>query len=183
MSDTSKHRRRIDRVLESDFTEQLNGVPVEELRSRRQMLDDLDTELSYYRRMLHGKLDLLDFELRRRSGEETRSLIEALPEILADPPSARTSNPLDKELSLDLPDLAGEGRRAVDQALSDDFLARLPFLEDDELTSVRDSLAKTEKSVSDQRRAVHDAHDAITGELTQRYREGVADADELLSPS
>jgi len=48
------------------------------------MCDDLEGELSYYRRLLHGRLDLLNFELRRRSGEETRSLIEALPEILAD---------------------------------------------------------------------------------------------------
>ena len=182
MSDSSQHRRRIDRVLDADFTDALGTVDVEELRARRQMLDELDTEPSYYRRMLHGKLDLLDFELRRRTGEETRSLIEALPEILADPPSAKTSNPLDRELSLELPELAGEGRRAVDQALSDDFLARLPFLDDDELTAVREGLAATERTVSDQRRAVHDAHDAITGELTQRYREGVADADELLSP-
>lgn len=147
------------------------------------MLDALDTELSYYRRMLHGKLDLLDFEVRRRNGEESRSLIEALPEILADPPSARTSNPLDRELSLDLPELAGEGRRAVDQALSDDFLARLPFTDDDELTTIRDSLSSTEQLVSEQRRAVHDAHDAITAELTKRYRDGIADADELLSSS
>lgn len=147
------------------------------------MLDALDTELSYYRRMLHGKLDLLDFEVRRRNGEESRSLIEALPEILADPPSARTSNPLDRELSLDLPELAGEGRRAVDQALSDDFLARLPFTDDDELTTIRDSLSSTEQMVSEQRRAVHDAHDAITAELTNRYRDGIADADELLSSS
>ena len=47
------------------------------------MCGELDVELSFYRRMLHGRMDLLSFELRRRSGEETRSLMEALPEILA----------------------------------------------------------------------------------------------------
>ena len=57
------------------------------------------------------------------------------------------------------------------------------MLDDAELASIRDSLSETEKTVSDQRRAVHDAHDLITGELTRRYRDGIADADELLSHS
>ena len=176
-----QHRRRIDRVLDPEFTEALASIDVTELRERRQLLDVLDTELSYYRRVLHGRIDLLDFELARRSGTETRSLIEALPEILADPPSGRTSNPLDRELPVEAPELAGEGRREVDKALGDDFLARLPTLEDEDLASIRDSLSATERTVSEQRRAVHDAHDLITTELTRRYRDGLADADELLS--
>jgi hypothetical protein len=177
----SQQRRRIDLALDPDFIADLESVGVEELRDRRQLLDVLDTELSYYRRILHGRMDLLDFELRRRNGTESRSLIEALPEILADPPSGKTSNPLDRELPVEPPELAGEGRRDIDQVLGDDFLARLPMLDDSELASIRDSLGETEQTVSDQRRAVHDAHDLITGELTRRYRDGLADADELLS--
>ena len=133
-------RRRIDRVLDPSFTDEIASLPVGELRERRQLLDVLDTELSYYRRILHGRLDLLDFELRRRAGTETRSLMEALPEILADPPSGKTTNPLDRELPVETPPHAGEGRREVDRALSDDFLARLPMLDDGELASIRDSL-------------------------------------------
>lgn len=178
---TPQQRRRIDRVLDPSFTADVEEAEVDDLRERRQLLDALDTELSYYRRILHGRLDLLDFELRRRSGAETRSIIEALPEILADPPSARTTNPLDKELPLDTPELAGAGRREVDHALADDFLSRLPMIGDIELEAIRESLTETEAIVSEQRRAVHDAHDLITGELTKRYRDGIADADELLS--
>ena len=179
----SPHRRRIDLALDPEFITDLETVDVPELRERRQLLDILDTELSYYRRILHGRMGLLDFELRRRSGLETRSLIEALPEILADPPSGKTTNPLDKELPVEPPELAGAGRRSIDQVLGDDFLSRLPMLDDAELASIRDSLSETEQTVSDQRRAVHDAHDLITGELTRRYRDGLADADELLSHS
>lgn len=179
----SQQRRRIDLALDPEFIADLETVDVVELRERRQLLDILDTELSYYRRILHGRMDLLDFELRRRSGAESRSLIEALPEILADPPSGKTTNPLDKELPLDPPELAGAGRREIDHVLGDDFLARLPMLDDAELASIRDALSETEQTVSDQRRAVHDAHDLITGELTRRYRDGLADADELLSHS
>ena len=176
-----QQRRRLDRALDPEFIADLDTVAISELRERRQLLDVLDTELSYYRRILHGRMDLLDFELRRRSGAESRSLIEALPEILADPPSGKTTNPLDRELSVETPELAGAGRREIDHALRDDFLARLPTLEDAELAAIRDSLAATERTVSEQRRAVHDAHDLITGELTRRYRDGLADADELLS--
>ncbi|MCL1593348.1 MAG: hypothetical protein M3132_03220 [Actinomycetia bacterium] len=179
----TQHRRRIDQVMDTDFTSALDSIALDDLRARREMLDDLDTELSYYRRILHGRLDLLDFELRRRSGAETRSILEALPEILADTPSGKTTNPLDKALSLDLPELAGTGRREIDQALDDNFLAKLPMLDTDDLTRIRDSLTTTEAAVSDQRRAVYDAHDLITAELTRRYRDGSASPDELLTTS
>ena len=177
----TQQRRRVDQVMEESFTDDIEDISIDDLRSRRVICDDLDTELSYYRRMLHGRMDLLDFELRRRSGEETRSLIEALPEILADSPSGRTSNPLDRELSLDLPKLAGQGSREVDQALSDGFLAHLPTTETAELRSIRELLSETEQIVSTQRRAVYDAHELITGEITRRYRDGSASPDEFLA--
>ncbi|MDK1018232.1 MAG: hypothetical protein QGD89_02340 [Actinomycetota bacterium] len=176
-------RRRIDRVTDPAFTTDLEALPLDDLRSRRAVCDDLDTELSYYRRMIHGRLDLLNFELRRRSGEETRTLIEALPEILADAPSGKTSNPLDRERSLDLPELSGASRRSVDHALTGGFLANLSSISTDDLQDIRDDLSEAERAVSKQRRAVYDAHDLITGELTRRYREGTASADELLSSS
>jgi hypothetical protein len=176
-----QQRRRIDQVMDESFTADIEDISIDDLRSRRVICDDLETELSYYRRMLHGRMDLLDFELRRRSGEETRSLIEALPEILADTPSGRTSNPLDRGLSLDLPALAGGGKREVDQALSDGFLTHLPTTGTDELRNIREVLSETESTVSTQRRAVYDAHDIITAEITRRYREGSASADEFLS--
>lgn len=177
----SQKRRRIDQVTDESFTAGVSEVSIDELRSRRTVCDGLDTELSYYRRMIHGRLDLLDFELRRRSGDETRSLIEALPEILADSPSGRTSNPLDRELSLDLPELAGAGKREVDDALSDGFLAHLPTTETTELEHIRSVLIDTEKVVSTQRKAVYEAHDIITSEIARRYRSGSTTADEFLS--
>ena len=81
-----------------EFSSDLDEVTLDELRRRRHLCDELDSELSYYRRMLHGRMDLLAFEIRRRSGEETRSLIEALDEILADEvrakgPAARRGEP------------------------------------------------------------------------------------------
>jgi hypothetical protein len=153
-------------------------VPLAELRERRVLCEELNTELSYYRRVLHGRLDLLGFELRRRSGEETRSLIEALPEILSDrndPP--REAMP--KSLPIALPD-EGERRRSIDRVLDDDFLTHLPAISDDELARIDDALGEMEREISAQRRTVHGALDAILEELTRRYRDGTASVDELL---
>ncbi len=91
-------RRRIDEVVDPAYTADLESLSMDQLRERRAVLDDLDTELSYYRRMLHGRMDLLSFELRRRSGEETRSLIEALPQILATGVGGTHRSPIPKEL-------------------------------------------------------------------------------------
>ncbi len=119
--------------------------------------------------------------MRRRSGEETRSLIEALPEILSDgdaPP--RESVP--KTLPIELPE-TGTGRRAIDRVLDDDFLAHLPSVDDAELADIEAELNEVEETVSHQRRSVHDALDAILEELTRRYRDGTASVDELLQQS
>lgn len=181
-----EQRRRIDRVADPDFTEGLADLPMDELRARRAMCDELDTELSYYRRILHGRMDLLAFELRRRTGEETRSLIEALPEILAD---AEASAPppkgegLPRELPIEAPQFAGEGRRTIDRALGDDFLAHLPTLDAGELENVQGLLAETEREISKQRRKVYEAYEQLTAEITRRYREGLADPAALLDRS
>ena len=151
---------------------------MEVLRERRRMCDDLDGELSYYRRLLHGRLDLLNFELRRCSGEETRSLMEALPEILADGEEpAREAMP--KSLSIELPDM-GERQRAIDRVLDDDFLTHLPSVDEAELTAIEADLSAIAEEVSAQRRAVYDALKVILEELTRRYRDGLATVDELL---
>jgi hypothetical protein len=123
-------------VSEASFTADLDNLALDELRERRRVCDDLNSELSYYRRLLHGRLDLLGFELRRRSGEETRSLIEALPEILADSGEPHRES-MPKNLPIELPDM-GERRRAIDRALDDDFLAHLH----DALTAILEELTR-----------------------------------------
>jgi hypothetical protein len=152
---------------------------MEELRNRRRVLDDLDTEFSFYRRMLHGRMDLLSFEMKRRSGEETRTLIEALPQILADGIDGPNRNTIPKDLSLTLPELSGAGNRSIDRVLGDGFLAHLPSLEDGELEKIQTALTEAEHEISTQRRSVYDVHDRINAEITRRYRDGLADATDL----
>jgi hypothetical protein len=175
----TKSRRRIDLIRSPDFVADLGDIGIDELRRRRRTCDELDTELSYYRRLLHGRMDLLSFELRRRSGEEERTLIEALPEILAGA-TPSTAPIVGRPLDIEPPEHAGGGRRAIDQVLGDDFLVRLGDIDLGELEEIQTALTEAEAEISDQRRAVFEVHDAVQRELTRRYREGIADPRALL---
>jgi hypothetical protein len=75
----SDKRRRIDIVLEPEYLLDLADVSLDDLRQRRSTTEDVEAQISYYRRLIHGRMDLLNFELRRRGGEEERTLLEALP--------------------------------------------------------------------------------------------------------
>lgn len=182
----SQNRRRIDTVRDPEFVAELATLAPADLRARRALCDELDTELSYYRRLLHGRLDLLRFELRRRRGEETRSLIEALPEILAGPGGGETvteTSPLpgqSRNLSIEPPEIPSTGRREVDRVLEDDFLTHLPTIEDSDLEAILAELVEIEAEVSDQRKDLYGVYERIQEELANRYRNGSADVGEVL---
>lgn len=170
----TEQRRRLDTVLDPDFVEGLESVDLEELRSRRQVADEVETELSYYRRLLHGRMDLLHFEQRRRRGEETRTLIEALPEILGANETVGGSGGgrMTQTLAPDLPDV---GRREIDRVLEADFLTRLTTLSEQEVDEVVTSLEEVEQDVSRHRRSVQRVFDTLQAEIAARYRDGRAE--------
>ncbi|MGD2051286.1 MAG: hypothetical protein PVI35_02315 [Acidimicrobiia bacterium] len=170
-------------MLDPEFVADVEQVPLDELRARRKLCDELDTELSYYRRLLHGRMDLLAFEMRRRAGDEDRSIIEALPEILtgSDADSAQR-DAVPKALPIDPPETPHTGRRSVDRVLGDDFLTHLPGIANNELEDIQAALTEMEREVSRQRRGVYEAHELIHAELIRRYRDGLATVDELLQP-
>lgn len=168
-------------MLDPEFLGSIDEIPIDELRRRRGICDELDSELSYYRRLLHGRMDLLSFEMRRRSGEESRTLIEALPDILADSDGETAPHfMVPKTLPVEPPDIPIEGRRSIDRVLGDDFLAHLPEIEDEELRSIQETLTDAERMISTQRRAVYEVLEILTGEVARRYRDGLASVTELL---
>ena len=178
---TDTNRRRIDQIRSPEFTDGLGELGIDALRDRRAMCDSLDVELSYYRRMLHGRMDLLAFEVRRRAGEEEQTLLEALPQILA---AGGYSNPrglAERSVPVEVPEIPSPGRRLVDRALDDGFLARLPSMSDQDLRATAGFLEEVETDVSKQRKTVHAALDRLQDELARRYREGLADPGELLT--
>jgi hypothetical protein len=164
-------------MLDPDYLTDLQTAALAELRDRRRMADEVETELSFYRRLLHGRIDLLAFELSRRTGEETRSLIEALPEVLG--AGERAGGQQHRVPQVLAPDLPEERRRHIDRVLDDDFLSRLPECAAEELSDIQAVLTDTEQEISTSRKAVQNVFDSIQAEIMRRYKEGQVDPDEL----
>lgn len=166
-------RRRIDQVLDPEFVSDLEEVDLDELRARRRLARDVENELSYYRRLLHGRLDLLAFEQRRRSGEETRSMIDALAEILADPPADRMGQV--RHIDTDLPPLPDVGKRDIDVVLGNDALLHLDDVDGPALAAAMVSLEEMADEISERRRLVQSVEDALSEVVARRYRESAED--------
>ena len=169
-------RRRLDQVLDPEFVSDIDEIELEELRERRQMAVDVEKELSYYRRLLHGRLDLLRFERRRRSGEETRTLIESLAEILSDPSRGEGHDPRRTLLDTDLPPMPETGRREVDAVLGDDVLANLDTMDDDGISAALETVQAIEREISDKRHQVQQVADLLSAQIAERYRSGTTES-------
>jgi hypothetical protein len=169
-------RRRLDQVLDPEFVSDIDEIELDELRERRQMAVDVEKELSYYRRLLHGRLDLLRFERRRRSGEESRTLIESLAEILSDPTRGDGHDPRRTILDTDLPPMPETGRREVDAVLGDHVLANLDTVDDDGIAAALGTVQAIEREISDKRHQVQQVADLLSAQIAERYRSGTSES-------
>src|SRR5450756_452533 len=61
--------RRLDRVLAADYLAGLERRPLGDVRSLRREAEQEETDLSYTRRLIHGRIDILRAEQRRRTGD------------------------------------------------------------------------------------------------------------------
>lgn len=162
-------RRRIDIVLEPEYLDGLSNLDLDELRRRRVTAEDVEAQISYYRRLLHGRMDLLDFEQRRRRGEEERSILDALPEILAKGMILGTEPTL-KHIETMPPLPSVTGRRLIDKIMDDGVLTSLPELTDEEIAEALERLREVESELSVQRRQLHQVIDTLQEEMVSRYR-------------
>jgi hypothetical protein len=179
---TQGRHRRIDRVLAEDYLEGLQTLPLEQVRSLRKEAEQEEVDLSYLRRVLQGRLDILRAELARRSGDGG-DLVDALPSILADDHAATPSpRGLGRHATLE-PSRADSHRRHVEQLIADVDLSNPEAHDDASLRRVLETLEHEEQKVSDKRRQVQTVMDACTAEITRRYREGEADVSDLLPSS
>jgi hypothetical protein len=171
-------KRRIDRILASDFLAGLESKSMPDVRAMRADAEEEESSLSYERRLLQGRIDILEAELGRRSGGGA-SLLELLPQILADEaPSSRGAYPRrDPTPPTDRP------KRRVERLISDDTLTNLAALSDEAVRAVITTLREAEGEVSASRRHVQQILDRIQAEIARRYKSGEADpADILVGP-
>lgn len=123
-------RRRIDRVLAPGFATELDRLPLTDLRQRRNDAAQEETDLSYLRRLLHARIDIVKAEQRRRSSGDQGSLVDQLKHILADESVGRRGRhqPLEPSRTTE------RSRRQIDALVSDAGLSDVGARSDDELT-------------------------------------------------
>jgi hypothetical protein len=71
-------QRRIDRVLDPRFTDRVDQLGLAELPARREEAEAEEAEVSYLRRLLQGRLDILRAELARRYRDGTAQVSQLL---------------------------------------------------------------------------------------------------------
>jgi hypothetical protein len=171
-------RRRIDHVLGPDFVTDLESVDLDDVRARRREAEQEEADLSYVRRMLQGRMDILRAELSRRSGRGDEKIVDHLSRILSD--TGRADHGLGRFLTVE-PSRVDEHRRAVEQVIADVGVSDVSGRSDDDLRHALERLEEFEHSVSEARQKVQKVMDALTTEITRRYRTGAANVDDLLA--
>jgi hypothetical protein len=175
-SDTQPSSRTA-RVLEASFTEGLEDLSTDEVRSRRnEALAERDYQ-SYLRRLIQARQDFLDQEQGRRiEGGEPRALVDRLIDVLALGPQGGSRG---EALRLQIPpaDIAA-AERQMRKVLGPSDLAEPEAMSDPELAKALESLRGAERDVSEARSAVFAVHDRLQDELKRRYR---LDPSEILT--
>ena len=63
----TEHVRRIDRILAPEYLDGLDGRRLDELRAMEREALEVETEISYVRRLAQGRIDILAAESDRRA--------------------------------------------------------------------------------------------------------------------
>lgn len=171
-------RRRIDQVLADGFATGLPDLDLDVLRARRREAEQEEADLSYIRRMLQGRMDILRAELARRADGSGDTIVAHLSEVLAD--AGRSDHGLGRFLRVE-PSRVDEHRRVVEQVIADVGVSDVENHSDDELRASLGRLEGFERGVSEDRRRVQHVMDALTKEVADRYKNGSASVDDLLA--
>jgi hypothetical protein len=172
----------LDRILDPSYLGDLKARSMNEVRAMRAECQEVETGLSFLRRLVQGRLDIVGVERQRRrdGGEpgELSTLISELPEILADRTRAPGVGRLPQLLApgeID-PDL----EQRLETIVAGHDVESLPELSDENLGQLHDDLEALERDVSSYRRQLFDRIDALQAEITRRYRTGEASVESLL---
>ena len=174
----------IEQLLDPGFVDGIANLEMSELRGRRDQCQHASDTLSYLRRLVQGRLDLVHDELERRhSGGERRDLSEIVEElkrgeILGE--GTRTDGFGRLPQSFSPADADGWIAAELDAALPADLLASLPDIPESDLADVAEKLERIERRVSDQRAELHTRTDAFQEEIVRRYKTGEASVESLL---
>lgn len=171
--------QRTDSALPADPPEHdLSVLRLPQLRALRREAQRDEADLSYVRRLLQGRIDILRAELARRGGlAAPAGVVERLPEILTDAPARQRSSA--RHVTVGTPH-GEEYRRLAAEMLSEVELSDLEARTDEELGAGMGRLVRYEQQVSRRRQQLQRTADDCSAEIARRYREGEAQVDDLL---
>lgn len=174
-------RRRIDRVLAPDYAEGLGRLRLAEVRARRDEAAQEETDLSYLRRILHARIDIVRAEQRGRREGTTTPVLDKLASILAD--NALGPAKGSGRFQTVEPSRAEEHRRSTEVLVADVVLSDVTSRSDEQLDSALAAYTAEESSVSQRRREVQKVMDALNAEIGSRYARGEASVADRLAES
>ena len=169
----------VDALLDPAFLEDATRRSMTEVRTLRRQAEQEEVNLSYTRRLLQGRLDIVRRELQRRAEHDGRSLVDLLPEILAEK-GRGPAHGLGRHQTVQ-PAAPEEYETWVNSLTRGVDLSAVPELSDADLEQAARSLAAAEVSLSERRRGVQQVMDGLAAELGRRYRNGEADVAALLA--
>jgi hypothetical protein len=172
--------RRIDRVLAEDYLSGLSQAPLADVRTLRDEAEQEEVDLSYIRRLIQGRMDIVRAELNRREGNDSGgSLVDNLAQTLADEPRSPARG-LGRHTTVE-PSRVDSHRRYVEALVADVDLTDTAARSADELHHALRVLSDEEQVLSAKRREVQGVMDACSADMTRRYRDGEADVASLLA--
>ncbi|MFE2209490.1 MULTISPECIES: RsiG family protein [Streptomyces] len=158
------------------------GLRLPELRTLRRDAQRDEADLSYVRRLVQGRIDILRAELARRRDPEApvedAAVVDRLSEILADTPSRHRTSA--RHVTLTTP-RGDEFRQLAAENLAEVELSDLDARTDEELHTAMGRLVRFEQQVSRRRHELQRTADDCGAEIARRYRDGEAQVDDLLA--
>ncbi len=165
----SEGRRR--RVTEPLRSPRLAVLDLDELRRYRRRLTEEEDKVSYWRRLVHARIDLLEAEARSDGALTVADLVR----VLGDTGSGATRTALVKVTpGAPLPELP---------ELEEVWLVEVDPHDAEQVAEALDRLQVAERQLTGYRTALHERIDEATGELITRYRDEPSAALVALRPT
>jgi hypothetical protein len=170
-----------ERLSEPGFLHRLETRTMDDLRSMRSASGRIEAQLSFARRMVQGRLDIVEAERIRRakglSPSNLAELVAALPAMLSGRVQSEGSGFRSRDVG-DHDDPMLEAK--LDSILDGGALMGLPASSDAQLAAVASRLVEFEREVSDQRRLAIHAYEALSAEVIRRFRDGEVPVESVL---
>lgn len=175
----------LDRLFAPSYLDGLPERSLDELRAMRAECQQAETAVSYLRRVVQGRLDIVHGILDRAGSGDTdlSDVVENLSSILGGgPPRPAGFGRLPSQMAPDDETFeAGDLNDEVDAIVDPAHIGDLPRMTPDELEAIADRLTELETRISQQRRSLHERIDTVQAEIVSRYKSGQASPDGLLA--